>query len=137
MAKRKNQLADKLSTPPSPPSSAPGWRDILRPQEGEASPEPVETEAPLPAVSRESQRRDNPASSGKRRRQPALQQPQKFARKTYLISPRMIQRINFLAEEEAVGINELVRYMLNFALDEIEAGRHELPTRPSRRTIDG
>ena len=53
--------------------------------------------------------------------------------KTYLLTPVLESRIETLAECEHVGQDELVRYLLTFALDKIKNGEHTLPTQP--RTI--
>ena len=104
MAKRKIQLADKLSGAPT--EMPPGWRDtIVAPPAGAAT--------PGRAVSAES----------------LLQ------RKTYLLTPQLIVRVQTLAARERVGVNELVRYLLAYAVDEIETGRHVIPTQPGKRQI--
>lgn len=54
-------------------------------------------------------------------------------RKTYLLTEGLIGRVETLARNERVGINELVRYLLQFALDEVESGRHALPTETEER----
>ena len=59
-----------------------------------------------------------------------------YIRKTYLITPELIDRIKGLADRERVGQNELVRYLLAFALDQVESGRHILPAQPvQQRTL--
>lgn len=54
-------------------------------------------------------------------------------RKTYLLSAEIIERVANLAQQERVGVNELARYLLTYALDEIESGRHQLPTQKEER----
>ena len=50
---------------------------------------------------------------------------------------RLRARLTALAERERVGQSELVRYLLDFALREIEEGRHQLPAEPvDRRTLN-
>ena len=51
----------------------------------------------------------------------------------YLLTPAIEGKIKALAEREHVGQDELVRYLLTFALNKIENGEHKLPTEP--RTI--
>ena len=59
-----------------------------------------------------------------------------YIRKTYLITPELIDRIKGLADQERVGQNELVRYLLAFALEQVESGRHTLPAQPvQQRTL--
>lgn len=59
-----------------------------------------------------------------------------YIRKTYLITPDLIDRIKGLADRERVGQNELVRYLLAFALEQVESGRHTLPAQPvQQRTL--
>lgn len=108
MTKRKNQLADKLS---SESNLRPGWRDTIRPSQ------------PVPEV--EEEQPEQP----KRRARPRLK------RKTYLLNPDLIDRIEQIAEEERVGINELVRFLLSTSLDLVEANQLEIPTAPARRRI--
>lgn len=110
MSKRRSTLSDKLN-PTS--EKRPGWRDTIRPSI------PVEAE-PEDTIS---VARVNRANRDKPRR------------KTYLLLPDMIERIAILAEEERVGINELVRFLLSHSLDQIENGRLEIPTAPGRRRI--
>jgi hypothetical protein len=59
----------------------------------------------------------------------------KLQRKTFLITPVLIDRINRMAKSNSVGQNELVRYLLNLALEQIESGSHKLPLKP-RYTIE-
>ena len=98
MAKRKNQLAEKLGE-----DQPQGWRDQVR-----VTDQPTAPQAD---------------SSGEGQ----------YKRKTYLITPALEGRIEALAESERVGQDELVRYLLTFALDKIKNGEHTLPTQP--RTI--
>ena len=59
-----------------------------------------------------------------------------YRRKTYLINDAIDDRVRLLAEREHVGQNELVRYLLSWALDQIESGVHKLPTAPvEKRTL--
>jgi hypothetical protein len=83
-----------------------GWRDQVGP-----TPDPIPTET---EASRAGQ----------------------YIRKTYLMTPALIDRIKALADEERVGQNELVRYLLAFALDQVDSGRHALPAQPvQQRTL--
>lgn len=50
-----------------------------------------------------------------------------YQRKTYLLEPKMVKKIADLAERESVPINDLVRFLLNFALSEVETGEVMLP----------
>lgn len=61
----------------------------------------------------------------------------RFNRKTYLITPELEDRIKALAEQERVGQNELVRYLLTYSLDKIASGEHELPTQPVQQQTLG
>ena len=100
MARRKQELSEKLATP-----APQGWRDqVGRPSESVSEPDT--------------------ATGGH------------YIRKTYLITPGLIDRIKGLADQERVGQNELVRYLLSFALEQVESGRHPLPAQPvQQRTL--
>lgn len=113
MAKRKQDLAGKISPPTAP--SRPGWRDAIA---GGGQPE-------------------QPAA-----RRPAFMKPEpipepanKMKRKTYLLYTGMIAEIETLAVQERVGINELVRYLLAASLDQVYEGQLIIPTQPGQRQI--
>jgi hypothetical protein len=59
----------------------------------------------------------------------------KLQRKTYLVNPELIARINRMSRTQSVGQNELVRYLLDWALEQVESGNHTLPLKP-RYTIE-
>jgi hypothetical protein len=60
----------------------------------------------------------------------------KLQRKTYLLTPALIARISELADHEKVGVNELVRYLLTYALEQVDTGKHTLPAEPvQQRTL--
>jgi hypothetical protein len=50
-----------------------------------------------------------------------------YTRKTYLVTSELIERVRVTAEREQVGQNELLRYLLTWALDQLDGGHHELP----------
>jgi hypothetical protein len=112
MARRKNQLADKLGGGVG--EARPGWRDTIM----SGTQVPVETFEPEP-----------PAPP---KRRPPRNKP---VRKTYYLSPALIERIEFLADEEQVGISALVAFLLNTSLDLVESGHLEIPTAPAKRQI--
>lgn len=59
-----------------------------------------------------------------------------YKRKTYLITADLEERVQQLADRERVGQNELVRYLLQWALDQVERGAHQLPVTPvEKRTL--
>lgn len=109
---RKRDLASKLNPEPA---SRPGWRDTIT---GSAEPAAAETATP-PEM-------ETPAP---RRRRNRLQ------RKTYLLTPDLVDRIAGLADQERVGINELVRWLLREALAQVDDGDLTIPTRPANRQI--
>lgn len=117
MAKRKSQLAGKLG---GQEDARPGWRDTIL-----SGREPEEESAPTP-----------PPRSTKTRLRRKKANPNKPIRKTYLISQEIIDRIEIMADQERVGINELTRYLLTAALDLAENGEIEIPTAPARRRIE-
>ena len=53
-----------------------------------------------------------------------------FMRKTYLLTPDLVQRVEALAKQERVGINELVRYLLETILTQVEAGEVSIEKKP-------
>lgn len=110
MGKRRNTLSDKLST--NNKNSRPGWQDTIRAQEA------VEEEAEQVV-----------------QKQPSRKKRNKAVRKTYLLTPDLIERIEEVAEEEQVAINELVRFLIRSALNQIEDGQLVIPTAPGKRKI--
>lgn len=54
----------------------------------------------------------------------------KLQRKTFLVTPALIDRINQVARHHSVGQNELVRYLLDWSLEQVESGSHVLPLKP-------
>ena len=88
---RKNDLSSKLE---SSPGRQPGWRDTI-----------TGTQQPAP-------RRQKKVPQEEEQESP-------LKRKTYLLTPELIDQIASLAEEERVGINELVRFLLRSALEQI------------------
>lgn len=120
---RKRELADKLSTQGEGQGARPGWRDaIAGPRREAVSQRDVEA-----------QREEEEARRPARRR--ASRQRDPLQRKTYLLTPEMVEHVAALAEAERVGINELVRFLLRSSLEMVEAGELEIPTRPARRQI--
>ena len=115
MAKRKNQLSDKLG---GSQDARLGWRDTIRLNQPQQPAEPAQA---TPS-------RQMPPS------RPA-EQSNKPKRKTYLLTPDLIANIEQLADEERVGINELVRFLLGTAVNLVETGQIEIPTTPGRRKI--
>jgi hypothetical protein len=68
----------------------------------------------------------------------ALQPPEnldKVKRKTFLVTQALIDRINETADTHGVGQNELVRHLLTWSLDQIDAGNHHIPLGTPRYTI--
>lgn len=69
------------------------------------------------------------AQAWQARNQPVESRKGEYQRKTYLVEPETVQRIAQLAEREDIPLNDLVRFLLGYALDEIESGRVPLPVR--------
>lgn len=115
MARRKQDLAGKLSGSSEP---RPGWRDTITGSAPAAMSQPTvrQPEFMVP--------------------QPEPEPANKIIRKTYLLYAGMIEEIEALAAQERVGINELVRFLLGSALDQIYNGGMTIPTRPGQRQID-
>lgn len=60
----------------------------------------------------------------------------KYKRKTYLLTEDLIDRIEKMADAEHVGLNELVRWLLDDSLGRVETGETELPAAPvPKRTL--
>jgi hypothetical protein len=112
MARRKSQLADKLG---GSAEVRPGWRDTILPSVPSAQTETAADVDPLPP-----------------KRKPARNKPQ---RKTYYLSPSLIERIEILADEEQVGISALVTFLLTTSVELVESGHLEIPTTPAKRQI--
>lgn len=68
----------------------------------------------------------SPANSRQRR---ATAKPEKWKRRTFLLTPELAERIDELAEQYAVEKNALVRYALDVMMSQIESGEHELPVK--------
>ena len=102
---RKNQLSGKLGGEGEEPQ---GWQDQIKTRaSAQAEPDPP----PLPTKT------------------------STYIRKTYLMNQELIDRLQTVVEQANVGQNELVRYLVDMALRQIEEGTHELPTRPGRNTL--
>lgn len=121
---RKRELANKLSSQGEGQGGRPGWRDAITGPRREAEPQ-HEEEA---RQEQEEGRRPVRRRRSRRGRDP-------LQRKTYLLTPEMVEHVAELAEAERVGINELVRFLLRSSLEMVEAGELEIPTRPARRRI--
>ncbi len=52
---------------------------------------------------------------------------QKYARHTYRIADRLHEQIKTIAQQEGVGLNDLVRYILQNFVQDYEAGKVKLP----------
>jgi hypothetical protein len=65
-----------------------------------------------------------------------VEYPDKVKRKTFLVTQMLIDRINEMAETHGVGQNELVRHLLIWSLDQIDAGKHQIPLGTPRYTIE-
>jgi len=97
VTKRKNNLAEKMG---GSSQGQPGWKNELR---GAATTQEAQ-ESP--------EKRKKSAS---------------YLRKTYLVSPELRDRIKAKAKAERVGQNELVRFLLTWGLDQLDAGDLDLP----------
>jgi hypothetical protein len=113
---RKRDLASKLS---QSSERRPGWRDAITGPAQEGPPQRPQAQ----------QEEEEESPSKPKRRTSRLQ------RKTYLLTPGLIDQIATLADEEQVGINELVRYLLRSSLQMVEEGELPIPTRPATREI--
>lgn len=121
---RKRELANKLSSQGDAAAARPGWRDAITGPRHEAEAQHEE----------EAQREEKDERRPVRRRR-SRRGRDPLQRKTYLLTPEMVEHVAELAETERVGINELVRFLLRSSLEMVEAGELEIPTRPARRRI--
>lgn len=64
------------------------------------------------------------------RKKPAM------VRKTYILTPDLVERVATTAARERVKINDLVRFLLIASLDMIDSGELALPTKPAMREIN-
>ena len=53
----------------------------------------------------------------------------RLQRKTYLMTDELIQRLDIMAKANNVGVNELVRFLVKYGLDGLDAGTYTLPVR--------
>jgi hypothetical protein len=119
---RKRDLANKLTQQGDTQPARPGWRDAIT--------GPTQPEAAQRDEAREAAEDDGGERRSRRRRRRSTIQ-----RKTYLLTPELVDHVATLAEEERVGINELVRFLLRSSLEMVETGELEIPTRPAKRQI--
>ena len=95
-----------LSDKLSAPTERPGWRETIT--SGQAEPEPAKAT-------------------------PVAQDM--IVRKTFLLTPDLVTKIDKMAKLENVGVNELVRYLLNEAIEQVNSEQLKVPTKPSKRRI--
>jgi len=57
----------------------------------------------------------------------------KWSRRTFLLTPELSGRIDELANEYGLELNDLVRYLFTQILDQVDSGKHKLPVR--QRTV--
>lgn len=117
MGNRRNTLSNKLSGG----TKRPGWQDTIAP----SAPEEEIIEDDEPIVRKRTTKRT-------RKKKPS---GSSLVRKTFLMTPDLLERIDVVVEEEQVGISELVRFLLMSSLDAIESGELEIPTTETKRTI--
>ena len=61
---------------------------------------------------------------------PAPKRPQDspgMQKKSYVLTPEIVRRVAEQAEAHGVGVGEMARYLLTFAMDQIDSGVHEIP----------
>jgi hypothetical protein len=119
---RKRDLANKLTQQGDTQAARPGWRDAIT---GPAQPDAAQRD----------EAREAGEEAGAERRTRRRRRHSTIQRKTYLLTPELVDHVAALAEEERVGINELVRFLLRSSLEMVETGELEIPTRPAKRQI--
>lgn len=118
---RKDDLASRLGSG-SQPRRRPSWQDtISAPAE-----EPVREQPEVDENHPVKQRRKPIA----RKKKPAM------VRKTYILTPDLVERVATTAGRERVKINDLVRFLLMSSLDMLDSGELALPTKPALREIN-
>lgn len=126
---RKRELASKLTGQNQEQPARPGWRDAITGlAREEAESPPPERGADQRAAARDRQEETARQTARRGRNNPLM-------RKTYLLTPELVDHVADLAENERVGINELVRFLLRSSLELVENGELQIPTRPARRQI--
>ena len=135
---RKRDLANKLTQPGEAQAPRPGWRDAIAgpAREDVSRIETAQDEASRREVARrEAARRETERAEEEARKAARRQRSNPLQRKTYLLTPELIEHIASLAETERVGINELVRFLLRSSLEMVENDALQIPTRPAKRQI--
>lgn len=135
---RKRELANKLTGQSDEPAARPGWRDTITgpPREETGGGQAAERdEGRRETARREAARVAREREEEEARQAARRQRSNPLMRKTYLLTPELVDHVADLAETERVGINELVRFLLRSSLDLVENGELEIPTRPARRKI--
>ena len=60
-----------------------------------------------------------------------------WARRTYILTQDLADRLEAVGREHQVGLSDLVRFLLAVGLDQVDAGELSIPTRAaSLRVID-
>ena len=62
-----------------------------------------------------------------KRSKPTVQTKSTWVHKTFLLTPKLLERLEQAVAREGVGKNEFVRYALDSFLNDLESGRHKLP----------
>lgn len=135
---RKRELANKLTGQGEEQATRPGWRDTITgpPREDTGSGQSAErNEGRRETVRGEAARLAREREEEEARQAARRQRSNPLMRKTYLLTPELVDHVADLAQTERVGINELVRFLLRSSLDLVENGELEIPTRPARRQI--
>jgi len=70
-----------------------------------------------------------PAKRSPAKRSPSGSESTQPKRENYLVSHSLIDRLADAAQQHGVPQNEVVGYLLTWALDQLEAGKLTLPTR--------
>lgn len=117
---RKRELASKLSGQGEEAPARPGWRDAITGLAREEAAQPAQAdERRAAAAQREAARRAQEQEEEAARRAARRRRGDLLMRKTYLLTPELVEHVAELAETERVGINELVRFLLRASLEQV------------------
>jgi hypothetical protein len=64
-----------------------------------------------------------------------VEDSEQLVHKTYILKRGQARRLEQLAYEKRVMLNDLARFLVEYALQQVDSGELEIPTEPYRRKI--